>query len=93
MLFVVASGILTLSHVNFIVGTFFGILTGYITFSLLGNDTVNESFLCLEVITHRLRFVWSFSILKDRRSLFNASCIGYTTGIDRTTIHIHGYQR
>ncbi|CCY89622.1 uncharacterized protein BN461_01257 [Bacteroides sp. CAG:1076] len=92
MFLVVAGSIFTLSHVNFIICSLFGILTGYVSFTLLRYNVIDKSLLSLEIITHCLRFVGCFSILKDRSSLLYTSRISNTTGIDRTAVHIHGYQ-
>ena len=42
-----------------------------------------------EVITHGLRLVRCFSVFKYRSTLLYTSSICHTTGIHRTTVHIH----
>ena len=86
----VASSILTRSHVNFIVRSLLGFLTHDIPFSLLSNNLIDKTLLTLEVIAHLLRLIRCFTVLKDRQSGFHTCTIHNTTGINRTTVHIHG---
>ena len=90
MILIIASGINTVGHVDFIVRTFLGVMAGYISFALLSNDIIDETFLRLEVVAHRLRFVRSISVLKHRTACFYPGSIDYTTCINGTTIHVHG---
>ena len=90
MFMVVARGVSTMPHIDFIVGTFLGLRTGHVTFTLLGSNGIDESLLRLEVIAHDLGFIWSIPIFKDRSTLIDPCRVGNTTGIDRTAVHIHG---
>ena len=67
MFLIITGGIFTLSHIDFIVCSFFGILTGDISFSLLRYNAIDEY----------------------RSTLLYTSSICHTTGIHRTTVHIH----
>ena len=89
MFLIITGGIFTLSHIDLIVCSFFGILTGDISFSLLRYNAIDESFFRFEVITHGLRLVRCFSVFKYRSTLLYTSSICHTTGIHRTTVHIH----
>ena len=89
-MFMITSGILTRSHVDFIIRTFLCFFTHHIPFSLLSNNLVDETFLALEVIAHFLRFIRRIAILKDRQSGFHSCTVYNTTGKDRTTVHVHG---
>ena len=90
MVFIIASGINTVGHVYLIIRTFLSVMAGYISFALLSNDIIDETFLRLEVIAHRLRFVRSITVLKHRTARFYPGSIYYTTCINGTTIHVHG---
>lgn len=49
---VITSGILTMPHINFIIGSLLTLLTGNIAFPLLSYDAIDKPFLGLEVIAH-----------------------------------------
>ena len=87
---VVARGIFSVTHVNLVVRTLLGLLTGHIPFTLLSDNAIDETFLRLEVIAHDFRFVRRFAILEDRRSGCHPCRILHTAGKYRTAIHIHG---
>ena len=87
---VFTSRILTTTHVDFIICPLLSFLTHHISFTLLSNNLVDESFLALEVITHFFRLIRSFSIFEHRQTRFHSRAIGYTTCIDCTAVHVHG---
>ena len=87
---VITGSIFSMAHVNLVIGSFFSLLTGDISFTLLCDNIIDESFLCLEIIAHNFGFVGSFSILEYRRAGFYPRCIGHTSCVDCTAVHIHG---
>ena len=90
MFMVITSGVLTMSHVDFIFRPFLGFLTHHIAFTLLGDNLVDEALLALEVIAHLLRFVRRAAILEHRQSGCHPCTVFHPTGVDRTAVHIHG---
>ena len=89
----VASGVLTVTDIELIAGTLLCLLTGDIAFALLGDDTVDETFLRLEVVSHGLRLVRSIAFLEDWSSVFNSQGVLETFCIYHATIHVHGNHR
>ena len=92
-MFMVASGILTVADIELIAGTLLGFLTGDIAFALLGHDTVDETFLRLEVVSHGLRLVRSVALLEDGGSVFHTQGILETFSKHHAAIHVHGNHR
>ena len=92
-MFMIASGIFTVTDIELIARTLLGLLTGYISLPLLGNDTIDETLLRLEVIAHGLRFVWRITFLEHRSSGFSSQRILDTLRIHHAAVHVHGYDR
>ena len=90
---IVTSSIFTMTHVNLIICSFLSFLTGDISFTLLCDNVIDETFLRLEIITHNFRLIRSLSILENRRTRFHSCRIGYPLSKDGTAIHIHGNYR
>ena len=90
MVMVIASGVLAMTHIDFIIGSLLGFLTHHIAFALLGYDAIDKAFLALEVIAHFLRFVRSVAFLEHRQAGCHTEAIDYTASIHRTAVHIHG---
>ena len=90
MIMVITSRILSMTHIDFIIGSFLGFLTYHISFTLLGHNLIDKTFLALEVIAHFLRLIRSITILEDRQARFHSRTVYHTTGIDRAAIHVHG---
>ena len=91
MVMVIAGGIFSVTHVDFIICTFFTFLTGNISFALLCYNVVDKSFFGFEVVTHDFRFVRRFAIFENRQSCFYTGSVCHASGIYRTAIHIHRY--
>ena len=90
MFVVITGGISATLHVKLIISTFFGIITGNISFALLADNITDNAFLTLEIIPDSIRFIRSLSIFKNRSTLGYTQRIFYTMSIHCTTIHIHG---
>ena len=89
MFVIITRSVSSVTQIKLIIGTFLWFFTGYIPFTLLSYNIIDETFLRLEVITHDFWLVRSLAIFKDRSTFFHANRIGNTTGIHRTAIHVH----
>ena len=62
-----------------------------VTFSLLGNDIGDISFLTFKIVFHCSRFIFSAFIFKYGIPYNFAGGIGTSDREHRTTVHIHSY--
>ncbi len=85
----VTSGIASIFHEDFIIGTFLGLVTRHIAFSLLSDDIRYSSLFTLEVIAYGFRIVSCIAIFKHRFPFFHAGRILNTISVNSTAVEIH----
>ena len=91
VLVVVAGGVASVLDVVFIVFHLLGSSAGEITFALLCDYVGDESLLALEVVAHRLRFIFTARVLEHRRTLKVAHAVGASKRIHLAVVHVHLY--
>ena len=90
MLVVVARGVASLLHVQFIASTFLGVVARHVAFALLAHHIADQAFLALEVVTDGIGLVRSLPIFEDGHALHHAQRVFHTVCIDRAAVQIHG---
>ena len=89
MLMFITSCIFSAHHIQGIRFGFLGLSGCYIAFTLLGNNVCDITFLRLEVITHRLRFILVTPIDKQRITKLIPYRVKSELGIYQATVHVH----
>ena len=89
MLVVVAGGVASAAHVEFIIFALLGVVAGHVAFALLAHYIADDTLAALEVISDGVRLVGGLPILEHRASLDGAQRVFHAMGGDGARIHIH----
>ena len=90
MLVVVAGGVAAFLHVEFVAGSFLGVVAGDVAFALLAHHVADESFLALEIIADGIGLVGGLAVFEHRQALHHAQRVFHAVGIDGAAVQVHG---
>ena len=90
MLVIVAGGIFTVLHVQFVARALLGVVARHISFALLAHDVADDTPLALEVVADGIGFIGRLPVLEDRLARYHSQRILHAVGIDGAAVHVHG---
>ena len=90
MLVVIARGVASLLHVQFIACALLGIVARHVALALLAHHVADKPLLALEVVADGVGLVGRLPVLEDRHTLHHAQRVFHAMGIDRAAVQVHG---